>query len=91
MMLDYRSLPICNEALSKRSGLIRDLSMSREDIESLELQGYIKNAMSSNGDTWKLTKKGLQTRAFLLNDRSVKMRIGDWMCRNFLGLHVGRK
>lgn len=87
-MLEYRSLPICNDALKDGSGLISKLSMSKEDIESLELQGYIKNAISSNGDTWKLTKKGIKTRAFFLNKRSFKMRIADWVCRHILRLHV---
>ena len=87
-MMNYLSLPICSEALSKGSGLVRDLSMSPKDIESLELQGYIKNAMSNHGDTWKLTKKGKQTRDFLLNKRSCKMKLADWFCRYILRLNV---
>lgn len=87
-MQEYLSLPICNEALSKGSGLVSDLSMSPSDIEELELQGYIKNAISHKGDTWKLTKKGRKTRAFFLNKRTARMKIGDWICRHILRLNV---
>ena len=87
-MQEYLSLPICNDALKNGSGLISELAMSKDDIESLELQGYIKNAISSNGDTWKLTKKGEKARDFFLTKRSVKMRIVDWICRHILRLHV---
>lgn len=87
-MQEYLSLPICNEALSKGSGLVSELSMSKSDIEDLELQGYIKNAISSKGDTWKLTRKGKRTRAFFLNEHSVKMKIADWICRHILRLNV---
>ena len=87
-MHDILSLPICNTALSKGSGLVSDLSMSPHDIESLELQGYIMNAMSSKGDTWKLTDKGRKTRAFLLHERSTKEKIADWVCRHILHLRL---
>lgn len=82
------TLPICDTALSKGSGLVSDLSMSPKDIESLELQGYIMNAMSSEGDTWKLTEKGRKTRAFLLHERSTKEKIADWVCHHILHLRL---
>ena len=87
-MAEYMSLPICNEALSKGSGLVSDLPMSREDIRSLELQGYIKNAMSRRGDTWKLTRKGAATRDFFLKRRTARMKAADWVCRHILRLHT---
>lgn len=84
----YNLLPICNEALKPGSGFVRDLDMSAEDIRSLELQGYIKNAVSCKGDTWKLTKRGEEVRNFFLDKRSRKNRISDWMLRNILRMEV---
>lgn len=87
-MSEYMSLPICSEALSKGSGLVSELQMSTDDVRSLELQGYIKNAMSNRGDTWKLTKKGKETRDFLLKKRTARMKAADWLCRHILRLHT---
>ena len=79
------TLPICNQALAQGYGFVRDLhgQMSDKDIKGLELQGFIKNAMSAEGDTWKLTKRGKMTRDILLgnSNKNFKSFVGDLLCR----------
>lgn len=89
-MKGYEMLPICNAALEPGYGFVSDLSLTKDEIRSLELQGFIKNAVSAQGDTWKLTKKGRDTRDFFLKPekRSVATRVADWFCYNVLRMRV---
>jgi hypothetical protein len=51
---------ICSEALSKGSGLLKDLEqkISEDEVRNLELLGYIENALVPQGETRKFTRKG---------------------------------
>jgi hypothetical protein len=86
----YRTLPLCHSSLDKGHGFVRDLEqdLNEKEIRSLELQGYIKNAVSECGPTWKLTEQGRQVRDFLLGKRTRKMKVLDWIYKNVLRMNV---
>lgn len=86
----YMNLPICSPYLDGKSGMVSQLvdSIGSEAFKSLELQGFIKNAVSSEGNTWALTKEGLAVRNYFLGRPSLKTRILDKVCRYFLRMNV---
>lgn len=84
----YLNLPICSPSLDKGYGVLSELNMTPEDIRSLELQGFIKNAVSGNQDTWSLTQHGKDVRNYFLSKRSLPTRIYDWIWRNIFRVHV---
>lgn len=88
LMNAYLNLPICSPALDKGYGVLSELNMTPEDIRSLELQGFIKNAVSGNQDTWSLTQHGKDVRNYFLSKRSLPTRIYDWIWRNIFRVHV---
>lgn len=81
---------ICNEALSKGYGLLKDLerALSEDEARDLELLGYIENAISDNGETWKLTKKGKKVRKLLMRDKSLGDFVKDWIYTKILRFNV---
>ncbi len=84
----YLNLPICSPALDKGYGVLSELNMTPEDIRSLELQGFIKNAVSGNQDTWSLTQHGKDVKNYFLSKRSLPTRMSDWIWRNIFRVHV---
>lgn len=87
-MNTYMNLPICSPALDKGHGVLSELHMTPEDIRSLELHGFIKNAISGDECTWALTQHGKDVRNFFLSKRSLPTRIYDWIWRNIFRVHV---
>ncbi len=84
------SAVICNPAFKKKSGLVSDLlrSVPEDEIMRLERLGYIENGVSPNGETWKLTRKGVEYRSFMLPSRSVADGITDWILNKIVGFRV---
>ncbi len=89
-MNTYTSLPICNEALSDGHGFVKELEqkMSADQIRSLELQGLIRNAISKDGNTWKLTRKGREIREMLEDRRSPWTRLCDRVLSKVLRMKI---
>ena len=89
-MKAYMNLPICNPALNDESGFVSELKskLGEKDFRSLELQGFIKNAVSKDGNTWALTKEGNKVRNYFLSRPSVKTRVSDWVLRNLLHMNI---
>lgn len=82
---------ICNSALSKGYGLLKELeeSLSVEDVRDLELLGYIENAIAPEGETWKLTGKGEKLRKLLLLEhKNLGDIIKDWIYIHLLKFNV---
>lgn len=81
---------ICNKALSKGSGLLKELEdqLSESNVRDLELLGYIENAMTTKGETWKLTSKGRKLRKLLSERNSCGDTIKDWFYRRILRFNV---
>lgn len=84
----YLNLPICSPALDKGYGVLSELNMTPEDIRSLELQGFIKNAISGDECTWALTQHGKDVRNYFLSKRSLPTRISDWFMCDVLRMHI---
>lgn len=84
----YLNLPICSPALDKGYGVLSELNMTPEDIRSLELQGFIKNAISGDECTWALTQHGKDVRNYFLSKPSLRTRMSDWIWRNIFRVHV---
>ncbi len=83
-------IPILHDSLKKGSGLMADLSksMSIDDIKSMEIQGYIKKSYPSSGPTWTLTRKGSDTRRMLQGEKTLKLRISDFLLRYILRMRI---
>lgn len=81
---------IYNEALSKGAGLLKELeeNLSEKEVRKLELLGYIENAISSQGETWKLTRKGLKLRKLLCGGNTPLDALKDWIYKHFLKFNV---
>lgn len=87
-MNTYMNLPICSPALEKGHGVLSELHMTAEEIRSLELQGFIKNAISGDECTWALTQHGKDVRNFFLSKRSLLTRIYDWFMHDVLRMDL---
>jgi len=81
---------ICSEALNRGCGLLKDLesALSENEVRNLELLGYIENAISSEGETWKLTQKGKKMRKLLMNHKSLGDFVKDWVYTKILRFNV---
>lgn len=82
---------ICNSALSKGYGLLKELeeSLSVDEVRELELLGYIENAIAPEGETWKFTGKGKRLRKLLLSGhRNLGDTIKDWIYIHLLKFNV---
>ena len=82
------NLPICSPALEREHGVLSELQMTADEIRSLELQGFIKNAISGDECTWALTQHGKDVRNYFLSKRSLWTRIHDWVLRNVFGMRI---
>ncbi|TFU94637.1 hypothetical protein E4T81_01910 [Barnesiella sp. WM24] len=82
------NLPICSPALEKGHGVLSELHMTAEEIRSLELQGFIKNAISGDECTWALTQHGKDVRNYFLSKRSLLTRIYDWVMHDVLRMDL---
>lgn len=66
------NLAITNDIFRNSSGLMSELeaAISRGEVRRLERLGYIENAISPKGETWKLSKKGKASRDLLMGKRT---------------------
>lgn len=87
-MNTYMNLPICSPALEKGHGVLSELHMTAEEIRSLELQGFIKNAISGDECTWALTQHGKDVRNYFLSKLSLLTRIYDWVMHDVLRMDL---
>lgn len=83
-------LAIENPIFSKNSGLMRDLegAVTPEEVRRLERLGYIENAVSPQGETWRLSKKGKQARQALTEKPTIMDLLSDFFFRNILHYRV---
>lgn len=84
------SLAITNNIFRNNSGLMKDLkeAISDNEIRRLERLGYIENAVSPKGETWKLSARGKASRSLLLGKRTLWGRISDFFYRHILNFRV---
>ena len=85
-----KSLAITDSIFNHSSGLLSDLEkrISTDEVRKLERLGYIEYAVSPKGETWKLSKKGQQSRDVLMQKYSLWDRVSDFFYRNVLHYHV---
>lgn len=81
---------IYSDALSKGFGLLKDLEeeLTKKEVRNLELLGYIENAISSKGETWKLTRKGVELRKLLCGKNTAVDSIKDWCYKRLFKMNV---
>lgn len=84
------NLAITNDIFRNSSGLMSELeaAISRGEVRRLERLGYIENAISAKGETWKLSKKGKASRDLLMGKRTFWDRISDFFYRKILGFRA---
>jgi len=84
------SLAITDPIFNQSAGLLSELEkkISPQEVRRLERLGYIENAVSPKGETWKLSKKGRQSRDILMQKYSWKDRITDFFYRHVLHYRV---
>lgn len=87
-MNSYLNLPICNPALERGCGKKSELNMTQEQVRSLELQGFIKNGISGDQQTWALTQHGRDVRNYFLAKPSGWTRVCDWVLRNIFRMDI---
>lgn len=85
-----KKLAITNDIFRHNSGLMRDLekAINKEEIRSLERLGYIKNIITPKGESWKLSKKGRDSRDLLLGKHTLWDAISDFFYRYILGFRT---
>lgn len=79
----------CN-ILKKGYGTIEELleEISREDMEYLQRNGYIRIGISPNGETFSVTKEGKEI-LYLYSDKiSIKDRILDFIFKYIIRFNV---
>lgn len=83
-------LAIESSIFKNKSGLLCDLekAISAEEVHRLERLGYIENAVSPKGETWRLSKKGRKARKALVGKASFRDRISDFFLSNVLHYSV---
>lgn len=83
-------LAIESPIFEHKSGLLCDLeaAISAEEVRRLERLGYIENAVSPKGETWRLSKKGRKARKALVGKVSFRDRISDFFLSNVLHYSV---
>lgn len=83
-------IAIENSVFSSGAGLLRDLEnkITPEEVRRLERLGYIENAVSPKGETWKLSPKGRAARNLLLGKRTAFSRLSDFFYRHILDFRV---
>lgn len=84
------TLAITNDVFRYRSGLMKDLeaAISDKEVRRLERLGYIENAISPKGETWRLSAKGKAARNLLLGKRSLLGKVSDFFYHHILGFRV---
>lgn len=83
-------LAIESSIFENKSGLLCDLetAISPEEVRRLERLGYIENAVSPEGETWKLSEKGRNARKALVGKVSFVDRISDFFLSKVLHYSV---
>jgi hypothetical protein len=83
-------MSIIDPALDKGYGMLDDLekSLSSDEVRRLERLGYIENAISPKGATWRLSDKGKRMRKNLKKGTSLSTRLGDFFFKHVLHYNV---
>jgi len=78
---------ITDKAFAKGCGLLKDLesAITPEEVRRFERLGYIENAISPKGQTWKLSARGKELRKLLDDNKTVFDKITD-----FIFIHILR-
>ena len=81
---------ITNPALKKGYGMLDTLEeqITPEEVRRLERLGYIENAISPQGPTWKLSANGRRMRKNLEESSTLKTKCSDAFYRDVLHYHV---
>ena len=85
-----KSMSIIDPALDKGYGLLDTLErkMSPAEVRRLERLGYIENAISPKGATWRLSDKGKRMRNNLKKESSIATRCSDFFFKKVLRYNV---
>lgn len=83
-------ISIVDPALNKGYGMLSVLekSISPAEVRRLERLGYIENAISPQGATWRLSAKGKRMRKNLMKGTSLAMRCSDFFFKYVLRYNV---
>ena len=83
-------MTITSPALEKGYGMLDTLEkqITPQEVRRLERLGYIENAISPEGATWRLTNKGKRMRRNLLKKSSVSSKFSDFFFKRVLHYHV---
>lgn len=84
---------IIDPALDKGYGMLDTLEkrISPAEVRRLERLGYIENAISPKGATWRLSAKGKRMRKNLIGGSSFVSRCSDFFFRYVLRYNVSLK
>lgn len=85
-----KDLAITHKIFEHNAGLMKDLesAITIDEIRRLERLGYIENAISPKGATWKLSKKGKESRELLVGKATLFDKISDFFYRYILKYRV---
>lgn len=85
-----KSMSIIDPALDKGYGLLETLEkkMSPTEVRRLERLGYIENAISPKGATWRLSDKGKRMRSNLKKESTLATRCSDFFFKRVLRYNV---
>ena len=86
--MDNRTLE--NPVFAHSAGLLSELEkeITESEVKKLERLGYLENAISPKGETWRLSKKGKMARKAILNKSSWYDCLSDFFFRHILHYHV---
>lgn len=83
-------MTITSPALEKGYGMLNVLEeqITPQEVRRLERLGYIENAISPEGATWRLSNKGKRMRRNLLKKSSYSSKFTDFFFKRVLHYHV---
>jgi len=84
------NMTITNPALERGYGMLKTLEeqITPAEVRRLERLGYIENAISPKGATWKLSAKGQRMRKNLSRGSSFATRWSDFFFKHVLRYNV---
>ena len=76
-MADNRPLAVISK---KKNGYLSDLEreLGEHTVRQLEAMGYIENAPSTNGDTWKISSRAKHMADLKYKSSNIIERLVDW-------------
>lgn len=77
IMVKNRPLAVISQ---KRNGYLSELEheLGEQTVRQLEAMGYIENAPSANGDTWKITRRARRMAGLKYKSSSMFERLVDY-------------